>query len=189
MGLLPGTPPELGEDDRGYFVPGTLGEWTIRTTLGDLVLHEQRERREVPVPRRKALYPNAPLWWASVEVLRGMAARMPHLVALCGSKMMGEALGGPYHIILAPLWAVKVADVFVSSIRRHGHFVASASGLADGSTGPCCCAQQRISPRVAKDPPFARSRVSWPASQHPTGLFLVIAAYKHGRFPCAPLSD
>jgi len=179
----------LGEDDRGYFIPGALVEWTIRTTLGDLVLHEQREGREVPVPRRTALYPIAPLWWASVEVPRGMAARMPHLVALCGSKLMGEALGGPYHIILAPLWAFEVADVFVSSIRRHGHFEASAPGLADGSTGTCCSAQQRISPRVAKVPPFARSLVSWPASQHPTGLFLVIAAYKHGRFPRAPLSD
>jgi len=111
----------LGEEDRGYFVPGALGEWTIRTTLGVLVLHEQREVREVPVSRRKALYPIAPLWWASVEVPRGMAARMPQMVALCGSKLMGEVLGGPYHIMLATLWAAEVADVFVGSIRHHGH--------------------------------------------------------------------
>jgi len=117
----PGTPPKMGEEDRGYFVPGALGEWTICTTLGVLVLHEQREVREVPVSRRKALYPIAPLWWASVEVPRGMAARMPQMVALRGSKLMGEVLGGPYHIILATLWAFEVADVFVGSIRHHGH--------------------------------------------------------------------
>jgi len=51
----------MGGEDRGYFVPGALGEWTIRTTLGVLVLHEQREVREVPVPRRKGLYRIAPL--------------------------------------------------------------------------------------------------------------------------------
>jgi len=117
----PGTPPKMGEEDRGYFVPGALGEWTTRTTLGVLVLHEQREVREVPVSRRKAQYPIAPLWWASVEVPRGMAARMPQMVALRGRKLMGEVLGGPYHIMLATLWAVELADVFVGSIRHHGH--------------------------------------------------------------------
>jgi len=76
-------------------VPGALGEWTIRTTLGVLVLHEQREVREVPVPRRKALYPVGPLWWASVEVPRAMAARMLNLVALCESKLMRQTLVGP----------------------------------------------------------------------------------------------
>jgi len=50
-----------------------------------------------------------------------MAARMPQMVALRGSKLMGEVLGGPYHIMLATLWAVEVADVFVGSIRHHGH--------------------------------------------------------------------
>jgi len=117
----PGTPPKIGEEDRGYFVPGALGEWTTRTTLGVLVLHEQREVREVPVSRRKAQYPIALLWWASVEVPRGMAARMPQMVALRGRKPMGEVLGGPYHIMLATLWAVEMADVFVGSIRHHGH--------------------------------------------------------------------
>jgi len=117
----PGTPPKLGEEDRGYFVPGALGEWTIRTTLGALVLHEQRDIREVPVSRRKALYPIAPLWRASVKVPRGMAARMPQMVALRGSKLMKEVLGGPYHIMLATIWAGEVADVFVGSIRHHSH--------------------------------------------------------------------
>ena len=117
----PGTPPKMGQEDRGYFVPGALREWTIRTTLGVLVLHEQREVLKVPVSRRKALYPIAPLWWASVEVPHGMAARIPQMVALRGSKLMEEVLGGPYHIMLATLWAVEVADVFVGSIRHHGH--------------------------------------------------------------------
>lgn len=67
---------------------GALGEWTIRAASGVLLLYEQRKVREVPVPRRKALYPVAPLSWASVEVACGLAARMPHLVALCGSKLM-----------------------------------------------------------------------------------------------------
>jgi len=34
---------------------------------------------------------------------------------------MGEPLGGPYHLMLAALWAVEVADVFLGSIRHHGH--------------------------------------------------------------------
>jgi len=58
----PGTLPKMAEEDRGYFVPGALGKWKIRTTLGVLVLHEQREVRQNPVFRRKALYPIAPLW-------------------------------------------------------------------------------------------------------------------------------
>jgi len=55
-----GTPPKMGEGNRGYFVPGALGERTVRTTLGVQVLHEQREVREVPVSRRKALYRSLP---------------------------------------------------------------------------------------------------------------------------------
>ena len=42
-------------------------------------------------------------------------------MALRGNKLMREVLGGPYHILLATLWAVKVTDVFVGSIRHHGH--------------------------------------------------------------------
>jgi len=34
---------------------------------------------------------------------------------------MGEHLGGPYHLMLAALWAFEVADVFLGSIRHHGH--------------------------------------------------------------------
>jgi len=38
-----------------------------------------------------------------------------------GSTLMRRVLRGPFHIILASLWAVEVADVFVSRIRHHGH--------------------------------------------------------------------
>ena len=116
-----GTPPKMGEEDRGYFVPGALGEWTLRTTLGVLVLHEQPEVREIPVSRREAMYPIAFLCCASVEVPRGMAARMPQMVALRGSTLMKKVLGGPYHMMLTTLWAVPVAGVFVGSICHHGH--------------------------------------------------------------------
>jgi len=54
-----------------------------------------------------------------VEVPRGMAARIPQMVGLQGSQLMFETLKGPYHIILALLWAVEVAHVLVGSIRHH----------------------------------------------------------------------
>jgi len=43
--------------DRAGFVPGAMGEWTIRTFLHLRTLYEQREVRDVPVVRRKGLYP------------------------------------------------------------------------------------------------------------------------------------
>jgi len=58
----PGSPPKLGEMDRGVYVPGALGEWTIRTSLRILTLYEQREVRDVPVVRPKALYPTTTVW-------------------------------------------------------------------------------------------------------------------------------
>ena len=53
--------------------------------------------------RRKALYPTTPAWWEHVEVPRGMAARVLQMVALQGSQLMGEPLGGPYQLMLAAL--------------------------------------------------------------------------------------
>jgi len=121
--------------DRGFYVPGALGEWTVRTSLRLLTLYEQREVRDVPVVRRKALYPTTPVWWEHVEVPRGMAARVPQMVALQGSQLMGEPLGGPYLRMWAALWAVEVADVFLGSIRHHGHLwrlpMAIRSAFAD----------------------------------------------------------
>jgi len=135
LDYYPGSPPKMGEMDRGVHVPGALGEWTIRTSLSVLTLCEQREVREVPVVRRKALYPTTPVWWEHLEVPRGMAARVPQMVALQGGQLMGEPLGGPYHLMLAALWAVEVADVFPGSIRHHGHLwrlpVAIRSAFAD----------------------------------------------------------
>ena len=58
---FPGSPPKLGEMDRGFHVPGALGEWTVSTSLRLLTLYEQREVRDVPVVRRKALYPTTPV--------------------------------------------------------------------------------------------------------------------------------
>jgi len=146
----PGSPPKLGEMARGVHVPGALGEWTIRTSLRFLKLYEQREVRDVPVVRRKALYPTTPVWWEHVEVPRGMAARVPQMVALQGSQLMGEPLGGPYHLILAALWAVEVADVFLGSIRHHGHLwrlpMAIWSAFADLTPERLCAADPSAQP-------------------------------------------
>jgi len=130
--------------DRGVYVPGALGEWTIRTALRVLTLYEQREVRDVPVVHRKALYPTTPVWWEHVEVTRGMAAHVPQMVALQGSQLMGEPLGGPYHFMLAALWAFEVADVFLGSIRHHGHLwrlaMAIRSAFADLTPERLCSA-------------------------------------------------
>jgi len=117
----PESPPKLGQMDRGFYVPGAMGEWTDRTSLHLLTLYEKREVRDVTVVRRKALYPTTPVWWKHVEVPRGMAARVPQMVALQGIQLIREPLGGLYHLMLAALWAVEVADVFLESIRHHGH--------------------------------------------------------------------
>jgi len=146
----PGSPPKLGEMDRGVYAPGVLGKWTIRTSLRVLTLYEQRGVRDVPVVRRKALYPTTPVWWEHVEVPRGMAARVPQMVALQGSQLMGEPLGGPYHLMLAALWAVEVADVFLGSIRHHGHLwrlpMAIRSAFADLTLERLCSADPSARP-------------------------------------------
>jgi len=145
----PGSPPKLGEMDGGVYVPGALGEWTIRTSLRFLMLYEQREVRNVPVVRRKALYPTTPVW-EHVEVPRGMAAQVPQMVALQGSQLIGEPLGGPFHLMLAALWAVEVADVFLGSIRHHGHLwrlpMAIRSAFADLTPERLCSADPSARP-------------------------------------------
>jgi len=146
----PGSPPELGEMDRGVYVPGALGEWTIRASLHVLTLYEQREVRDVPVVRHKALFPTTPVWWEHVEVPRGLAARVLQMVALPGSQLMGEPLGGPYHLMLAALWAVEVADVFLGSFRHHGHLwrlpMAIRSAFADLTPERLCSADPSAQP-------------------------------------------
>jgi len=71
------------------------------------------------VVRRKGLYPTTPVCWEQAEVPRSMAARAPQMVALQGSQLMGGPLGGTYHLMLAGLRAVEVADVFLGSMRHH----------------------------------------------------------------------
>jgi len=146
----PGSPPKLGEMDRGFYVPGALGEWTVCTSLRLLTLYEQCEVRDVPVVRHKALYPTTPVWWEHVELPRGMATRVPQIVALQGSQLMGEPLGGPYHLMLAALWAVEMADVFLGSIRHHAHLwrlpMAIRSAFADLTPERLCSADPLARP-------------------------------------------
>jgi len=147
---FPGTPPKMGEGDPGFFVPAAMGEWTVRSSQKLLALYGQREIRDIPVVRRKALYPTTPAWWASLEVPRGMAARIPQLVGLQGSQLMGETLGGPYNIMLATLWAVDVGYVFVGSIRHHGHLwrlpVALRAAFGVLTTERLCSADPTMQP-------------------------------------------
>jgi len=49
--------------DSGFNVPGAMKEWTIRTSLHLLTLHEQREVRDAPFVRRKELYHTTRVWW------------------------------------------------------------------------------------------------------------------------------
>jgi len=136
--------------DRGSYVPGPMGEWTVRTSVHLLTLYKQREVRDVPVVRRKALCPTTPVWWEHVEAPRGMAARVPQMVALQGSKIMGEPLGGPYLLMLAALWAVEVADVLLGRIRHHGHLwrlpLAIRSAFADLTPERVCSADPSARP-------------------------------------------
>jgi len=149
----PGPPPKLGEEDRGFYVPTALWEWTIRNTLKVLALYEQREVREVPKEQLLGLYPACPTWWASVEVPRGMAARLPQMVGLQGGSLMEEPLGGAYHIMLATLWAVEVADVFVSSILFHGHLwrlpLALRSAFTSLTVERLCSTNPSVQPLLA----------------------------------------
>jgi len=67
MEYYPGSPPTLGEVDRGFYVPGEMGEWTIRTSVHLLTLYEQREVRDVPVVHPKGLYSTTPVRWRKLR--------------------------------------------------------------------------------------------------------------------------
>jgi len=146
----PASPPQFGELDGGSYVPGAIGEWTLRTSLHRLTLYEQRGVREVPLVRRKGLYTTTPVCWKQVEVPRSMAARVPQRVELQGVQHMAEPLGGPYHLMFAALWAVEVADVFFGSICHHGHLcrlpLAMRSAVSDLTTGRLCSADPSARP-------------------------------------------
>ena len=138
----------MGEEICGYNVPGATGEWTIRTFSGLPALYEQREVNDVPVVSRKGLHPSTPVWWDLFEVPRGMAARMPQMVALQGGQLMEEPLVGPYHFMLETLWAAERADVFVGSIRHHRHLwllpLAMRSACTDPTTESLCSADPSV---------------------------------------------
>ena len=144
----PGSPPKLGELDRGFYVPGALGESTVRTSLHPLTLYEQRVVRDVPVVRRKARYFTISVWWGHFEVPRGMVTRVPQMVALQGSQLMGETLGSPFHLMLAAVRAVDVADVFLGSIRHHENLwrlpMAIRSAFSDLTPERLCSADPSI---------------------------------------------
>jgi len=80
-----------------------------------------------------------------------MAARVPQIVTLQGSQLLREPLGGPYHLMLAALWAVEVADVFQGSIRHHGHLcrfpLYILSAFADQTPERLCLADPSATPR------------------------------------------
>jgi len=113
-------------------------------------LYGQREVRDVPVVRRKGVYPTTQMWWKQVEVPRAMAARVPQMVARRGSQLIGEPLWGPYHLMLAVLWADEVADIFLGSIRHQGHIwrrpLAIWSAFADLTTERLCSADTSARP-------------------------------------------
>jgi len=140
----PESPLKVKDVDRGFYVPGAMGEWTIGTSLHPLTLYEQREVPDAPVLPRKGLYPTTPVWWEQFEVPRGMAARVPQMVVLQGSQLMAEPLRGPYHLMLAALWAFEVADVFLGSVCHLGHVwrlpLAMLSAFSDLTTERLCSA-------------------------------------------------
>jgi len=106
--------------------------------------------RDVPVVRRKGLYPTTPVWWEQVEVPRDMAERVPQMVALQEIQLMGEPLGGPDDLMFVALWAVEVADVFLGSIRHHGRLwrlpLAIRSAFANLTTKRLCSADPSARP-------------------------------------------
>jgi len=71
-------------------------------------------------------------------------------MALQGSQLTGEPLGGPYHLMLAALRAVEVADVFLGSMRHHGHLwrlpMAIRSAFADLTPERLCSADPSAQP-------------------------------------------
>jgi len=79
-----------------------------------------------------------------------MFARVLHMVALQGGKLMGETLGDPYHPVLSTRWAVEVADVFLGIIRHHVDLwrllLAIRLALADLATERLCSASPSIRP-------------------------------------------
>jgi len=147
----PGSPHRLGDEKRAFYVPGAMRVLTFRPFLGLLALYMQREVRDVPRVRRKWLCPTTPVLWELDEVPRGMAAPGPQKMELQGETLMGELLGGPYHMQLATLRAVEVEDLFVGSIQHQGHLwrlpSATRSECAGLTTERLCWVDPSVRPR------------------------------------------
>jgi len=79
-----------------------------------------------------------------------MDAWVPQMVALQGSQLMGDPLGGLYHLMLEALWAVDVADAFLGRIRHHGHLwrrpLAFRSAFSDLTPERLCSANSSARP-------------------------------------------
>ncbi|GAB0490295.1 hypothetical protein MMPV_001527 [Pyropia vietnamensis] len=117
----PGPLPLMGEDDVGYYTRNSLSEWRIREAVNLMVAAELREYHQVPPRARAGLYPAVPSWWPSVEVPRGMPCRLPPFVVLRGSLLLASPRGAHVNAMLATSWLAEVADVFLSSVLKHGH--------------------------------------------------------------------
>lgn len=73
----------------------------MRSRFNYLMESEQREIAVVIERRFKGLLRRLPIWWARMEVPRGMAVRMPSLASLPGSCLQLESPGGPHDATLA----------------------------------------------------------------------------------------
>jgi len=75
---------------------------------------------------------------------------VPQRVALQGSQLIGEPVGGPYHLMLVALWAVEVADVILGNSRSHAHHwrlpMAFRSAFADLTPERLCSADPTARP-------------------------------------------
>jgi len=89
-----------------------------------------------------------------------MAARVPQMVALQGIQLMGDPLGGPYHLMLAALWALQVVDVLLGRIRHDGHLwrlpLAIRSDFADVTNERLCLADLSARSLLEADPELLR---------------------------------
>jgi len=90
------------------------------------------------------------VWWELIEKPRCMAARVPQMVALQGDQLMRDPLEGPYHLMLATLWAVDLVDVLVGKTLHHGHHwrlpLSTWSAFYDLTTELLCSADLSVRP-------------------------------------------
>ena len=93
--------------------------------------------REVPVVRRKALYPTTPVWWELAEEPRCMAILIHQIVALQGSLKIGKTPWGSLSGFVA-------LDDRILILIEHGR--------AEVSPMRRCAFQSRKIPSPLRDP-------------------------------------